>query len=306
MVVPVSYLGKEDLWSSYLFLKNRHWNAFGEGKIFDLSLSKAPAPALEINPPRVRIDRGIGGAFATDDRGRIYLIHRGKVGGGTPGVGKTNFLNWYTGLLEGPNGEVNLNGGSLLTVADGDRSTPVIVVGQLDGPRFIDSLATLVRCSAEFRALMKAGELRATKVGSENDRDLGTEETTNRRGYKVNRLVQANCDHALVVNSLLASLRSDGFDARRTRMIDIYIRGKDGGMTHLFEVKAACDTGSLYAALGQLEWHGRNMAKRLIAVLPVETSTSHRNRFSSLGIRVVTYAWKGNVPACQGLAKALV
>ncbi|MGH8428528.1 MAG: HNH endonuclease [Gammaproteobacteria bacterium] len=40
----------------------------------------------------------VAGLFAKDsDTGSIVLLHRGKVGGGRKGIGKTAFLSWYKG-----------------------------------------------------------------------------------------------------------------------------------------------------------------------------------------------------------------
>jgi len=35
------------------------------------------------------MNRTIAGAFASDDEGNIYLVHRGRIGGGKKGIGRT-------------------------------------------------------------------------------------------------------------------------------------------------------------------------------------------------------------------------
>ena len=57
----------------------RHWNAFGTGRPHEGS--HLPITA-EINFPWSGIDRKMGAVFATDGWGRVYAVHRGKIGGG--------------------------------------------------------------------------------------------------------------------------------------------------------------------------------------------------------------------------------
>jgi len=59
--------------------EKRFWHIFGIGK--PIAASHIPI-ACEINFPASGIDRKIGAAFACDHAGGIYVIHRGKIGGG--------------------------------------------------------------------------------------------------------------------------------------------------------------------------------------------------------------------------------
>lgn len=71
----------------------RHWNVFGLTRNLDESASNAIV--VEINIPLSGYSRKVAGLFARDEKGRIFLLHSGKIGGGRKGIGATNFLKWY-------------------------------------------------------------------------------------------------------------------------------------------------------------------------------------------------------------------
>lgn len=299
-----------ELWCAFEHAGNRYWNALGLGNPFVVT---TPPPSVEINPPLAGIDRRIAGGFVADETGRLYLIHRGKVGGGRKGVGKNAFLRWYTGESESTTGDQSLYGGELIEIDDGDQISPVIVIGALDEPRFLDRLAEFVRCSSEFRELAAAKKLRPRRLapsieaGPANDlKELLSEEFEGTKQYTRNRNVVAHCDHGVVVNHLLRILRKDGHAAQRDSLRDAFIL-KRNRVTHLFEVKTATNTTSIYAAVGQLLWHGGgNRADRLISVLPRGLDYKVEQRLNALSIRVVVYDWDAdNKPTFNGLKEAL-
>ena len=99
--------------------EERYGHLFGVGR---------PAPAghvpiaCEINFPAKGVDRKIGAAFAGDHRGRVYVVHRGKIGGGQKGIGKTLFENRYHGVWT--------------DLEDNGTTVTVAVVGDLHSTRF--------------------------------------------------------------------------------------------------------------------------------------------------------------------------
>ena len=95
----VSYSRKHNLW----FYRGgeigesgrkRYWNAFGLNKPKEKSW---PPIVVEINPPVEGIYRRVSGVFAIDDKEKIFLLHRGRIGGGRPGIGQNSFLRHYGG-----------------------------------------------------------------------------------------------------------------------------------------------------------------------------------------------------------------
>ena len=69
----------------------RYWNAFGL-----LSADQPSNIIAEINFPMEGRNRRLGGILARDSKGNgVWLLHRGTIGGGRPGIGKNAFLAWY-------------------------------------------------------------------------------------------------------------------------------------------------------------------------------------------------------------------
>lgn len=84
----------------------------------------------EINFPVNGINRRIGGAFLTDSTGDIFVAHRGKIGGGKKGIGKSLFEDQYRGRWE--------------IVEDNGFETEVALISALKLPRFVNQVRQLV------------------------------------------------------------------------------------------------------------------------------------------------------------------
>jgi hypothetical protein len=121
------WLDAHGFWVAHLRETNRWWNPCG---LDDPRRVTSPDIVCEINPPFQGIDPRVNGAFAHDGKGRVYLIHRGGIGGGRPGVGRSLFFLHYAGptALIGP----------------GERNR-VAVVGDLESPSFLADLGSFIR-----------------------------------------------------------------------------------------------------------------------------------------------------------------
>ena len=95
------------------------------------------AITCEINFPLCGIDRRTGGAFAQDRAGKVFVVHRGKLGGGRRGIGKSLFETSYRGVWE--------------VMEDGGQETPVALIGVLHSPRFARQIALFVRKIARIK-----------------------------------------------------------------------------------------------------------------------------------------------------------
>lgn len=113
----------------------RYWNAFGLTS--DLSDKKSNNIVVEINIPTVGINRRVSGSFAVDERGRYYLLHRGRVGGGRKGIGKSAFLNWANR--------------SLVEVESTDKKESYLVIGCLNSKSFLAELNSFIRDVSNFK-----------------------------------------------------------------------------------------------------------------------------------------------------------
>jgi len=116
------------IWYCFEILENsRYWNAFGIGKP---GPGKQANIVCEINFPIKRIDRRVSGAFVKDNSGEIFVIQRGRIGGGRPGIGKNLFEKNYAGK------RVEIN--------DGGDEKIVALIGSLNSPSFPERVSKFV------------------------------------------------------------------------------------------------------------------------------------------------------------------
>lgn len=271
-----------DLWMCFddFIGRSRYWSAFGTD---DPRQTKGNLSIrVEVNSPRSGINRRIGGAFARDADGDLYLLHRGNVGGGKKGIGKRAFMSLYPGAI--------------VSVADDGAMSDMIVLGRIEQTEFRASLASFVHAVQRFKGATEPRTLQQRR-GVFSPEFAGTKTLTPREQIEV------DCRHGIVVNSLQGVLESDGFQTVNTREIDLRINDRRGGAA-IFEVKAADDPYSVYAAIGQLYFHSTSTEIR-IAVLPATCPRERVKVVQQLGIRVLLYEWDGQLPVFERLSDAL-
>jgi len=93
----------------------------------------------------------VGGLFAQDQRGNIYITHSGGVGGGRAGIGKNAFLDF---LAERTHDLVPVE-------VDVARAPPTqrLVLCDLDDPLLPQKIARFVRLVADFKATVRGQPL---------------------------------------------------------------------------------------------------------------------------------------------------
>lgn len=132
------------IWSyfDFDFFEDRFWCAYGADNPAD---SDSLNIAVEINPPKVGVNRRIQGAVLRDADGRTVLAHLGRLGGGRPGIGKHGFAEHYTDATwetaEWP---------------DGQTST-VIVIGTVTAETFPTDVARFVHAVTAYKSLAVYG-----------------------------------------------------------------------------------------------------------------------------------------------------
>jgi hypothetical protein len=260
---------------------NRYWNAFGVGD--PTKASGTLSIAVEVNSPFSGIDRRIAGAFARSSDGDLYLLHRGKVGGGRKGIGKTAFVMTYPGAIS--------------TVAENGQTSNAIIIGRFSQPEFQASVAAFVSLVDRFKAGLNVTPLDKTNGPQFKPEFFGTKILSPRAQ------IEAQCRHGIVINSLQGLLQANGYVVGNTQRIDLRIPLNNKSAAH-FEVKTAADPYSIYAAIGQLYFHSRSEDVR-IAVLPETCAPDSLGVVKKLGIRVLLYSWSGQVPVFKDLKPAL-
>lgn len=219
----------------------------------------------------------MAGTFGVDEEENPYLLHRGKVGGGREGIGKSSFLSTQSDYLR--------------EVIDGERRTPVIVVSPLDSeqlPNHIASFASQVRA-------YKEAEVRSAS-GSEGERFGEADFTPEFEGTKeisLRESVEAQCKHGTVVRNLRETLVEAGASPGNDNIRDLFLQDDQGSVAAVYEVKTASDRQSIYSAIGQLVIYSPvEQRTNQVLVLPDDLDLDLRTAIENRGFSVVLYDWE--------------
>jgi hypothetical protein len=138
----VSWSNKLGIWWKAYSLNNRFENAFGivDEAWFDKKFDSIPSV---IDIPFCGVNRRVGGVFAIDEDSNLYLLHRGKIGGGKTGVGKNLFFENYRGTW--------------VTVQDGESLSDLALVGSLSSERFPRQVADFVKEVVRIKREIETG-----------------------------------------------------------------------------------------------------------------------------------------------------
>lgn len=124
----ISWSSELGIWMHFREISNRFWNLFGIDEPFE---GENLSIICEINFPYQGINRRIAGAFAEDENRDLHIVHRGLIGGGREGIGKSLFMNEYRY--------------NLIQLIDGDQINEVAYIGQLDDEDFASNIADFVK-----------------------------------------------------------------------------------------------------------------------------------------------------------------
>ena len=142
----------------------RFWNGFGLSH--ELRKNRSNNIAVEINMPTEGIGKIVAGFFAIDtNTKKTFLFHRGRVGGGRKGIGKSAFLGWYpskTVIVHDENG----------------NEDQALLIGALTSKTFIDELTKFVKKVAAFRQIVTSDEVDETTFLSDADLAKKAKETS--------------------------------------------------------------------------------------------------------------------------------
>lgn len=280
--VPVFWLKDLGIWVGSRELENRYWNAFGVGE----PDPKNSTITCEINFPFSGIDRSIAGAIGKDGHGKVYVIHRGKIGGGRAGIGKALFEEHYPA--------------ESVEVEDGDRTTRVTVLGRVDSPKLPKRISTFVKEVFRIKALVFAG-------GGAPDvakfQHTFHEEFAGKKTYGQSETVEANCDHGVVVSELRSALAGEGLFVANDRNRDLYVYNDGGRIVIMFEVKTDTTLTNIYTAVGQLLLNSLDISPspRLVLVAPADIGQETLSRLARLQILVLKYELSGDDVSFTGL-----
>lgn len=282
----VRYSPELDIWISQAEHEKKYWNGFGVGRPIE---GKNISLNGEINFPYEGNNRRIAGAFAVEDNGKILVLHRGKIGGGKPGIGKNYFTDNYRG--------------DFVIAIDGDRETEFCLVGELNSQHFPRQVANFINEIYRVKNI-EDGET-STNFSYLTDFSY-TNEHSGQSVTERNDPIVIERTHGIVVNALAKELQNRSLKIGNDRNRDLFIHSR-GQITTLFEIKTSSSTQSLYSAVGQLLIYSipiKNPVK-LIAVLPDKLSKSVIKKFASLGIEILYYQWDYEEPTFNDINKLL-
>jgi hypothetical protein len=204
--------------------------------------TEKPAPGIslaittEINFPWSGVDRKTGAAFARDIWNNVYVVHRGRIGGGKKGVGKSLFEENYRGV------------GTWME--DQDTRAQVAVVGALSSPRFALQAALFVR---------KIDRLKS-RVSSSLQTSLNFQDVSFREafiGYGpacpiCDRLSEA-CDHDLILSHLAMLLKRWKYKVGNDADRELFVMSQaHQRVSHVFAVPTDSTSRSVLAKAAEL------------------------------------------------------
>jgi hypothetical protein len=258
----------------------RYWNAFG----LKVKPNISNSIVVEINIPISGINRSVGALFAKhEDSGDVFLVHRGKIGGGKPGIGKSRFVKWY-------------NGRKAVVVEDGRKPDEVFLITALNDPHLVANVTYFVTKVDEFKTLASESpsDLKAyTNDQAQVEKWTFSAEPTGRK--RVSSHV-AECSHGRIVAALkkdLESLRQwEGARFVNTQQLDLVVIRADHSVAHIYEIKTDFDIQSVYVGIGQLLFHSLlhpECGKTLVLPLLNAKSNARLSSLSRLGIEILQY-----------------
>jgi hypothetical protein len=282
----VAWSKKLGIWKFSQNIKEvRYWNAFGVGKP---GTSTVLSIASEINFPWFQIDRKTGGAFAEDAWGNVFVIHRGKIGGGKKGVGKSLFEHNYRGVWS--------------FMEDGDSISQVAVVGSLKSSRFALQAAQFVK-KIEIMKLSAAASVQTEIDFAEISfrKDLIGSETP----LPEDEIVSA-CDHDLVVSELAAQLQRQKIKIGNDAESELFaVDTAENRISHIFEIVTDAKEKSVLAAAGKLllQTSAAAVNPLPVLVLPEDKMSHYEPDLSKINISVIGFHWQEEKAVFSGLEK---
>lgn len=299
----------------------RGWSPYKEDdKIGNFLLTGDPASTetmvidVQLNFPAQQYLRRVAGAFVKDERGDVFVAHRGKLAKGRAGLPMDKVFRDFAART--------------VYVEDDGRVSRLILLSALDDPALANRLwdfaaearEVATRISLEDASKADAGSSSANrrKAGADGDgktassapkdpvmklRDYFDEyagEGTSKGHDGGKRIVE----HGDVVWSLEQRLRPSG-KTQKAQAIDLAVVDKE---VLLFEVKTSSRTTDVYTGVGQLLIHGEciqellTLPVRRFLVLPSQPRPSHGKHLpTKAGIEVVTFAKNGGSYEFDGL-----
>lgn len=271
------YFDKHKFWVSFPINSEEdkgYCNYFG---IDDPVSNKQNTIIKELNVPKEDVDRRLSGAFAYDIDDNIFLLDRGLIRGGSPGVGKESFFKHFQGHK--------------VALVDGDVTTEVPLVGCLESNDFIDQLSLHLHEVDRIKKIVK----RPTIVVKKSFQIKNYGEFAGETSREININIKVLYEHGKIVDKLKQIIEKKGYLVGKERE-DLYIVENEE-ITKIFEIKTDTRPGSLQKGIGQLILYSIKMPNKpvLYLVVPENLDKITEKQLSNrVGIEILTYKKKGS------------
>jgi hypothetical protein len=289
-----SWSKKLDIWWVGETSGNRYWNAFGTGEP-EWNSGYSHSITCEINPPFQGINRSIAGVFAKDPNGKLYLLHRGKIGGGKKGIGKTKFENEYRGVW--------------VPVEDGSEFSRLALIASFESSRFGEQVADFVHQVERIKSKNTSNNKFVSLVPNTMATSFREEFQGTKKFNVISKEIEAQCDHGIVVNTLAKRFENEGMTVGSNLRVDLFTVDSNNNLKALFEVKTESTSTRIYEAIGQLFYNATDLSMncKLVAVFPKSIDDASRKVFHRLNIQCLTYEWVNDIPSFVGFnAKSFI
>jgi hypothetical protein len=258
----------------------RYWNVFGLENPHEKNNLNI---ACEINMPLKGVNFRTAGLWAADANNRIYLLHSGKIGGGTKGVGKGLFLENYTG-------------GKLVDVYVDGLIKKYAPVTELEAPNLGEQMFWFVKEIDRIKTIARLLNKPTVQAKQYRPEFYGSKK------YNLPEEVSADCNHGIVVEALKEAIEALGIQAYNSQQIDLYTSTRKR-VQNVFEVKTSLSRQTVYTATGQLLINSITVKPRpkMFFVCPNNIKDGLVDDLNELGISVITYSWQNKEPRFTNL-----
>lgn len=253
----------------------RYWNAFGIGK--PQGAGHLPITA-EINFPRAGIDRKTGAAFAKDAWNRIYVIHRGKIGGGKKGIGKSLFEENYRGTWA--------------WMDDGGLTTRVAVIGELGSSRFALQIAQFV---GKIEKLKSTASFSPQTSLNFSEVSFHEELVGFPPSWSLHQEA-CDCDHDVIISYLAALLSRRKFEIGNDAHVELFMmQPASDSLSYIFAVSDGGSEQNVLAVSAKLllQKSGRTGHPCAVLMLPEDKVNGYLRQMQRIGIDVFGYRLEG-------------
>jgi len=215
--------------------------------------------------------------MAEDCNGGIFVVHRGRIGGGKKGVGKALFDDHYRGVWA--------------IMEDGSAETMVALIGVLNSPRFVRQVSQFVHKVERMKNIFSS---RTSQVEISFDELRFREELVGASYTGPLTDSSSMCDHGLIVKDLYDVLSRLGFKAGNDPERDLLIMNARQEITAVFEVTTDASIQSIQSAAARLLLANTDLPKqpRLILAVPEAIDEMLNRKLKKLGVDVLLYNWK--------------